>query len=59
MSALFDVEAQLLMTCRAIKVNLANEGTEQRMKEAEVMQRKRKAEDDVKWEGATTSLTFS
>jgi len=34
----------------AIKVNLANEGTEQRMKEAEVSMRKRKAEEDARWE---------
>jgi len=34
----------------AIKVNLANEGTEQRMKEAEVAMKKRKAEEDANWE---------
>jgi len=34
----------------AIKVNLANEGTEQRMKEAEISERKRKAEEDAQWE---------
>jgi len=34
----------------AIKVNLANEGTEQRMKEAEVSMKKRKAEEDARWE---------
>lgn len=32
-------------------MNLANEGTEQRMKEAEVSMKKRKAEDDARWEG--------
>lgn len=36
---------------RAIKMNLANEGLEARKKEEEVATRKRKAEDDKKWEG--------
>lgn len=37
---------------RAIKMNLANEGLEAKRKEEEVVQRKRKAEDDKSWEGA-------
>lgn len=32
-------------------MSLANEGLEARMKEDEVVQRKRKAEDDKLWEG--------
>jgi DnaJ family protein C protein 8 len=36
---------------RAIKLNLANEGFEARKKEEEAATKKRKAEDDVKWEG--------
>jgi len=35
---------------KAIKMNLANEGLEARKKEEEVTARKRKAEDDVRWE---------
>ncbi|KAK7033218.1 DnaJ domain-containing protein [Favolaschia claudopus] len=35
---------------KAIKMNLANEGLEARMKEEEVAGRKRKAEDDKVWE---------
>ncbi|KAJ6513138.1 DnaJ domain-containing protein [Mycena sanguinolenta] len=35
---------------KAIKMNLANEGLEARMKEAEVVGKKRKAEDDKVWE---------
>lgn len=38
-------------SCRAIKMNLANEGLEAKKKEDEVNQRKRKAEDDKNWEG--------
>lgn len=37
-------------------MNLANEGLEARMKDAEVAGKKRKAEDDKLWEGA--SLPF-
>ena len=33
-------------------MNLANEGLEAKRKEEEVVQRKRKAEDDKSWEGA-------
>jgi hypothetical protein len=33
-------------------MNLANEGLEAKRKEDEVVQRKRKAEDDKSWEGA-------
>lgn len=36
---------------RAVKMNLANEGLEARKKEEEVSARKRKAEDEVTWEG--------
>lgn len=36
---------------RAIKMNLANEGFEARKKEEEVTAKKRKAENDAKWEG--------
>jgi DnaJ family protein C protein 8 len=36
---------------RAVKMNLANEGFEARKKEEEVVAKKRKAEDDAKWEG--------
>lgn len=36
---------------RAIKMNLANEGFEARKKEEEVTAKKRKAEDDARWEG--------
>jgi hypothetical protein len=36
---------------RAVKMNLANEGFEARKKEEEVVARKRKAEDDARWEG--------
>ncbi|KZT41223.1 DnaJ-domain-containing protein [Sistotremastrum suecicum HHB10207 ss-3] len=35
---------------QAIRVNLANEGNEQRQKDAEVAQKKRKAEEDARWE---------
>ncbi|TFY83221.1 hypothetical protein EWM64_g787 [Hericium alpestre] len=35
---------------KAVKMNLANEGFEARKKEEEVATRKRKAEDDAKWE---------
>ncbi|KAH9972818.1 DnaJ-domain-containing protein [Lactifluus volemus] len=35
---------------RAVKMNLANEGFEARKKEEEVTAKKRKAEDDAKWE---------
>jgi len=35
---------------RAIKMNLANEGFEARKKEEEVTAKKRKAEDDARWE---------
>src|SRR5258708_33978933 len=36
---------------RAVKMNLANEGFEARKKEEEVTAKKRKAEDDARWEG--------
>jgi hypothetical protein len=42
---------------RAIKMNLANEGFEARKKEEEVTAKKRKAEDDARWEG-TILLPF-
>lgn len=37
--------------CRAIKMNLANEGLEAKKKDEEVAAKKRKAEDDKVWEG--------
>jgi DnaJ family protein C protein 8 len=47
----------LTLHCRAIKMNLANEGLEARRKEEEAAAKKRKAEEDARWEGAhlTTS----
>lgn len=36
---------------RAVKMNLANEGFEARKKDEEVATKKRKAEDDARWEG--------
>ena len=36
---------------RAVKMNLANEGFEARKKEEEVAGKKRKAEEDARWEG--------
>ena len=36
---------------RAVKVQMTNEGREAQAKEQEVIQRKRKAEDDKVWEG--------
>lgn len=41
---------------RAIKMNLANEGFEARKKEEEVTAKKRKAEDDARWEGNVLSF---
>ena len=38
--------------CRAIKMNLANEGLEAKKKDEEVAAKKRKAEDDKVWEGS-------
>ena len=38
---------------RAVKMNLANEGLEARKKEEEIAARKRKAEEDKVWEGAS------
>ena len=37
--------------CRAVKMNLANEGLEAKKKEDETLAKKRKAEDDANWEG--------
>ena len=37
-------------------MNLANEGLEARKKEEEVNARKRKAEEEARWEGALSSL---
>jgi len=39
-------------------MNLANEGLEARKKDEEVAQRKRKAEEDKSWEGASTLYLF-
>lgn len=44
--------------CRAIKMNLANEGLEAKKKDEEVAAKKRKAEDDKVWEGSY-ALMFS
>lgn len=41
---------------RAVKMNLANEGFEARKKEEEVAARKRKAEDDARWEGNVLTI---
>ena len=41
---------------RAVKMNLANEGFEARKKEEEVTAKKRKAEDDARWEGNVLSF---
>jgi hypothetical protein len=41
-----------MVPSRAIKMTLANEGSEARKKEEEVASKKRKAEDDKAWEGA-------
>jgi DnaJ family protein C protein 8 len=41
--------------CRAVKMNLANEGLEARKKEEEVTTKKRKAENDKAWEGKVRS----
>ena len=38
--------------CRAVKMNLANEGLEAKKKEDEVLAKKRKAEEDASWEGS-------
>jgi DnaJ family protein C protein 8 len=40
-----------MLDLRAVKMNLANEGFEARKKEEEVAAKKRKAEDDARWEG--------
>ncbi|KAH9002929.1 hypothetical protein EDB86DRAFT_96952 [Lactarius hatsudake] len=49
---------------RAVKMNLANEGFEARKKEEEVSAKKRKAEEDARWEGnvlylVPASLSYS
>jgi hypothetical protein len=44
-------DTQVSKLCRAVKMNLANEGFEARKKEEEVATKKRKAEDDKAWEG--------
>ena len=46
-----------LFLCRAIKMNLANEGLEAQKQEAETLAKKRKAEEDKLWEGS--SFVFS
>jgi hypothetical protein len=58
LASVFETITRWLITplARAIKVNLANEGTEQRMKEAEVAMKKRKAEEDARWEGKLTNF---
>jgi DnaJ homolog subfamily C member 8 len=54
-----NLEVPPLIVSSAIKVNLANEGTEQRMKEAEVAMKKRKAEDDARWEGNASNYKYT
>jgi DnaJ family protein C protein 8 len=39
-------------------MNLANEGFEARKKEEEVAAKKRKAEDDARWEGSVVSHPY-
>ena len=41
---------------RAIKMNLANEGLEARKKDEEIAGKKRKAEEDRRWEGRFSFL---
>ena len=43
---------------RAIKMNLANEGLEARKKDEEIASKKRKAEEDKRWEGTSCLLSF-
>jgi hypothetical protein len=43
---------------RSIKMNLANEGFEARKKEEEVTAKKRKAENDARWEGIVLSRLY-
>lgn len=45
--------------CRAIKMNLANEGLEAKKKDEEIAAKKRKAEDDKVWEGSYGMVMFS
>ena len=45
------------MTPRAFKMNLANEGREAKQKEDEAAAKKRKAEDDQRWEGTFTPIS--
>jgi hypothetical protein len=51
--------ARSLTDLRAVKMNLANEGLEARMKDEEVAGKKRKAEDDKVWEGMFLPLYSS
>lgn len=44
-----------LLSTRAVKMNLANEGLEAKKKEDEVNAKKRKVEDDAQWEGPSSS----
>jgi hypothetical protein len=45
-----------MFSCRAVKMNLANEGFEARKKDEEVQTKKRKAENDQAWEGTILRL---
>jgi len=47
------------MDDRAVKVQMTNEGREAQVKEQEVIQRKRKAEDDKLWEGMCSPLVIA
>ena len=44
---------------RAVKVQMTNEGREAQAKEQEVIQRKRKVEDEKQWEGMCSLLVVS
>lgn len=44
-------KSPLTVPYRAVKMNLANEGLEARKKDEEVATKKRKAEEDTRWEG--------
>ena len=44
---------------RAVKVQMTNEGREAQAKEQEVIQRKRKAEDEKLWEGMCSLLVIA
>lgn len=55
-SALHPLLMTKMLLARAIKMNLANEGLEARKKDEEVASKKRKVEEDKRWEGALPFL---